>query len=300
MSNIEYDLHNAFERKKIRSCLPAKRSNIKTPFCPSTGWSLIDESTGSGCSGSAFTACCGENCNYTAKYIQFNPKPPCWKTTASSFRREAEIQKACGEEKDAACIQVIDHWCDEDGGYIVMPTLHITLLNFLLNNLGKDKFLDVDISHRLVILRCILDVFFVMKRLHEQGIMHGDPHTSNLMATLIILNDEDEDAYVSYFKSKHKWYVIDMGKSEYIPKDDVDKTKIMEQMDFELLKGSIIFDIEQVNGQGVFDAIYHDEIINLLDPLFSILQNMLQNHDKDEIWQEILQSTSYGEENLLD
>lgn len=286
-----------FERKIKQACIPTEL--VKTEKCD-IGWKFSHIKAGQGCTGTVVTACCGKNCNFVAKFIPLKPDPPAFPFPPKRFNNEVEILKKCNESENSPCVKLIDSWRSKVDGMIIMKPLRITLLSFLLEKLNKNKFSDVSLDVRLTIIRAIIDCFYTMKRLHNINILHNDLHTSNLMANYTnVLNGEND--YKNYKDSNYKWYIIDMGKSKLLTSDEKEIHKLQME-DFDLLKGSIVYDVEMELGPGIFDGIVNNgelEVVNLLDPLFVTLAEMLATHKKEDIWDELKESTTYFQEVMI-
>lgn len=270
--------------------------DFKSEKCP-TGWNFkTTASFGRGCTGEVVQACCGNDCNYAAKWIPFGLRdgifyfPPKW------FDNEVKMLKYCNEDdKESPCVEYVDSKKYNHGGLLIMKPLNQTLLEFIIGKLADQNFVEVVLSSRLAIIRAIIDCFYLMKRLHRRGILHNDAHTSNIMMmdnTLLeieVMVDDDLIVKVPMYK----WYIIDMAKTEIIE----NMTKDIRHRDFEFLKNSILFDVEQALGPNIFDATILNNgklnTINLLDTLFIILEENWETSNIEQIWQQLQEETTY-------
>lgn len=144
--------------------------DLVTNYCERNGWTFLNNKTiGKGTYGYVKIACKQNNCDYVAKVLELGED----KTEEHEFESEINIMLYLQERDESISPKVEEAWvCEMDGnpyGIVVMEKMDGTISDLIYE--GKAG----------VILRDLPILISKIKKLNENGIIHGDLKSDNIL-----------------------------------------------------------------------------------------------------------------------
>ena len=125
-------------------------------------WELHDK-IAEGMSGDIYSACCKDDCKYILKWQKFGGG----EVGENTFKNEIKYQNIFADL--GFSVPVVESYICEEGAFLIMPALDITLLTILRESNIED------------VKAAVLEALDLIENLHEKGYYHGDTHLGNIM-----------------------------------------------------------------------------------------------------------------------
>jgi hypothetical protein len=210
------------------------KNTIVDPSCP-TGW-IVKEHIGSGAFSDIWKACCGDNCNFALKRNQLGENV--------NLKKEAATLTKCANAD--LCPKVYYSSDDE----FIMDKLDLPVDE--LFNQYKDP-----VVNELI----VKSIFDLVDRLHQIGLVHGDPHLGNIMVKDQNPNvdpDRTLPEIERYNQHNYRYYFIDISGMEIPPHINPSNDMFLDDWDL------LILALDEL-GRPYLDPLISEKIKELVD-----------------------------------